>query len=117
VLADAALVLHRELARVYAPATRTLEVRRAEIRPNAAYMLSLVQGIRVHSLRNLRRFESFHDRPRMPDDRAFPLTQESPEDRSHRPVNLLSGLEEFTRERSRALLSRPAEPMEEVDLD
>lgn len=117
VLADAALVLHRELARVYAPATRTLEVHRAEIRPNAAYMLSLVQGIRVHSLRNLRRFESFHDRPRMPDDRAFPLSQESPEERSHRPVNLLSGLEEFTRERSRALLGSPAEPRGEADLD
>ncbi|HSM50804.1 MAG TPA: hypothetical protein VLA75_05325, partial [Thermoanaerobaculia bacterium] len=117
VLADAALVLHRELARVYAPSTRTLEVRRAEIRPNAAYMLSLVQGIRVHSLRNLKRFESFHDRPRMPDDRAFPLSQETPEDRSHRPVNLLSGLEEVTRERSRALLGRPVGFPAEGDRD
>lgn len=107
-LADATLVLHRELARVYSPATRTLSIRKAEIRPNAAYMLSLVQGIRVHSLRNLRRFESFHDRPRMPDDRAFPVTQETREDLSHRPVNLLSGLEGFTRERSRALLGPAA---------
>ncbi|MEM7482193.1 MAG: hypothetical protein AAF481_13540 [Acidobacteriota bacterium] len=33
------------------------------IRPNAAYMFSMVQGVRAHSIRNLRRFESFHDRP------------------------------------------------------
>jgi hypothetical protein len=110
VLADAALVLHRELARVYSPTTRTLAIRKAEIRPNAAYMLSLVQGIRVHSLRNLRRFESFHDRSRMPDDRAFPLTQETRAERSHRPVNLLSGLEAFTRERSRTLLGADDPP-------
>ncbi len=115
VLADAALVLHRELARVFeearedsralVPTTRTLEVVRTAIRPNAAYMLSLVQGIRVHSVRNLRRFESFHDRLRMPDDRAFPLTQETREDRPSRPLNSLSGFEDLARERSRSLLA------------
>ena len=120
VLADAALVLHEELARVFedarekaapfAPITRTLDVRQAEIRPNAAYMLSLVQGIRVHSLRNLRRFESFHDRVRMPDDRAFPLTQETREELVSRPVNLLSGLETFAEERSRRLLGEGPAP-------
>lgn len=111
VLADATLLLHPELARVFAEACqderirshRTLQVKQAEIRPNAAYMLSLVQGIRVHSLRNLRRFESFHERARMPDDRTFPLTQETREP-DERPLNLLSGLEETSRRRTRALL-------------
>lgn len=111
VLADATLLLHPELARVFAearqdggvPSHRTLQVYEADIRPNAAYMLSLVQGIRVHSLRNLRRFESFHERTRMPDDRTFPLTQETREP-GDRPLNLLSGLEETSRQRTRALL-------------
>ncbi len=41
---------------------RTLERLVAGVRPNAAYMFSLVQGIRAHSVHNLKRFESFHDR-------------------------------------------------------
>lgn len=56
--------------------TDTMHVHPAPVRPNTAYMMSLVQGIRAHSVRNLRRFESFHDRVRMPDDRTFPLAQE-----------------------------------------
>jgi hypothetical protein len=72
-----------------------MDVHPVAIRPNAVYMLSLVQGIRVYSVRNLRRFESFHDRVQMPDDRAFPLTQETREDRPTQPVNPLSGYETF----------------------
>jgi len=109
VTADASLVLHKELGRVFEgsrgarpdiPTTRTMDVHAAEIRPNAVYMLSLVQGIRVYSVRNLRRFESFHDRVQMPDDRAFPLTQESRDDRPTQPVNPLSGFEHVARGRS-----------------
>jgi len=110
VTADASLVLHEELGRVFEavrgsarpdiPTTRTMDVHPAQIRPNAVYMLSLVQGIRVYSVRNLRRFESFHDRVQMPDDRAFPLTQETREDRPTQPVNPLSGFEQVARERS-----------------
>lgn len=122
VIADAALVLHPELAPVYRHAvdrenekerrgkergepavrgirtTKTMEIQKALIRPNAAYMLSLVQGIRVHSVRNLRRFESFHDRVQMPDDRAFPLTPETPEGGRTLPVNSLTGYRERARE-------------------
>ncbi|MEM6797643.1 MAG: hypothetical protein AAF725_26990, partial [Acidobacteriota bacterium] len=32
-------------------------------RSNAAYMLSLVQGVRAHSVHNLKRFESCFNRP------------------------------------------------------
>jgi hypothetical protein len=71
------------------PTTETLQVLTPEVRPNAAYMLSLVQGIRAHSVRNLRRFESFHDRVHMPDDRTFPLAQE--EELGPAPLNHLSG--------------------------
>lgn len=42
---------------------RTLERVAYQVRPNAAYMLSMVQGVRAHSVRNLKRFESFHERP------------------------------------------------------
>ncbi|HKH48729.1 MAG TPA: hypothetical protein VKM72_29030 [Thermoanaerobaculia bacterium] len=70
-------VWHRARRRPGAPpTTETMEVLTVQVRPNAAYMMSLVQGIRAHSVRNLRRFESFHDRVRMPDDRTFPLAQE-----------------------------------------
>jgi hypothetical protein len=72
------------------PTTETLEVLKHEVRPNAAYMLSLVQGIRAHSVRNLRRFESFHDRVHMPDDRTFPLAQEE-EHGGPATINHLSG--------------------------
>lgn len=41
---------------------RTLECQSYQVRSNAAYMLSMVQGVRAHSVRNLKRFESFHDR-------------------------------------------------------
>lgn len=121
VIADATLVLHPELEPVYQHAadkerekqngkerggpgvegirtTKTMEVQEALIRPNAAYMLSIVQGIRVHSVRNLRRFESFHDRVQMPDDRAFPLTPETPEGRRTLPINSLTGYRDRARE-------------------
>jgi hypothetical protein len=121
-IADATLVVHPELAPVYQRAlegekqrvrrardgsdgplrdeirtTKTMPIQEACIRPNAAYMLSLVQGIRVHSVRNLRRFESFHDRVQMPDDRAFPLTPETQQGRGALPVNSLSGFREAAR--------------------
>ena len=79
-VADAALVADRPLLSAYQraedqaeersrtedrsrPRPRTLECVAYKVRPNAAYMLSLVQGVRAHSVRNLKRFESFHDRP------------------------------------------------------
>lgn len=102
VMADAALVVHEGLAGVFRgarndaremPATETLQVVTAGIRPNAAYMMSLVQGIRVHSMRNLKRFESFHDRVALPEDRVFPL---SPERQSPgAPLNPLTGYGEI----------------------
>lgn len=85
VSACATLVLDQRMLPVWERARRdpgaplttdTMEVLTAQVRPNAAYLLSLVQGIRAHSVRNLRRFESFHDRVQMPDDRTFPLAQE-----------------------------------------
>ncbi|HVG06107.1 MAG TPA: hypothetical protein VNM67_00215 [Thermoanaerobaculia bacterium] len=84
------------------PTTETLQVTEAQVRPNAAYMLSLVQGIRAHSVRNLRRFESFHDRVHMPDDRTFPLAQEE-EHGTPAIINHLSGHRELG-ERLRSLL-------------
>lgn len=129
VIADATLVVHPELAPVYRQArdreteevreargaderrrerirtTKTMDLQEAHIRPNAVYMLSLVQGIRVHSVRNLRRFESFHDRIQMPDDRAFPLTPETPKDRGNLPLNSLTAFREPAR---RWAASRPA---------
>lgn len=71
------------------PVAASLDVVEAQVRPNVAYLLSLVQGIRAHSVRNLKRFESFHDRVHMPDDRTFPLSQE---EQHGRPVNHLSSL-------------------------
>ena len=117
-LADATLVLHdgvedlyrrtRQELRQECPMTETLDVRPVGVRPNAAYMLSLVQGIRVNSLRNLRRFESFHNRPTMPDDRMFPLSQES---RSLAPpVNPLTGYEELGRDLAATVLDLPPSP-------
>jgi hypothetical protein len=100
VLARTALVIHPGLETVFnearnapeAPARlRTLDVRTASIEPNSAYMLSLVQGIRPHSVRNLRRFESFHHRAQMPDDRTFPLSGESHHGVSSAPINHLTG--------------------------
>ncbi|HEX3128825.1 MAG TPA: hypothetical protein VH394_15950 [Thermoanaerobaculia bacterium] len=98
VSAAASLVAAPALERVYqaarsrpgaAPTTDTMGVVKAQVRPNAAWMVSLVQGIRAHSVRNLRRFESFHDRVHMPDDRTFPLAQE--EELGPAPLNHLSG--------------------------
>ena len=100
VSAAASLVLDPALERVFqaardrpgaAPTTDTMGVVKAQVRPNAAWMLSLVQGIRAHSVRNLRRFESFHDRVHMPDDRTFPLAQEEDLGPAPVPLNHLSG--------------------------
>lgn len=81
VIAEAALVLPKDLKSTFDEALRAagrdqraIQVIEVSIRPNAAYMLSLAQGIRAHSVRNLKRFESFHDRLAMPDDRTFPLS-------------------------------------------
>jgi hypothetical protein len=85
VFADAALLLHPDLQGLFRqarnqegapPITRTMDIHSCQVRPNSAYMLSLVQGIRAHSVRNLKRFESFHDRPQLPDDRTFPLSSD-----------------------------------------
>ncbi len=80
-VAEAALVLRPELRAVFERArrtepdcNRTMAIIPCRVRPNTAYMLSLAQGIRPHSVRNLSRFESFHDRPYMPEDRTFPLS-------------------------------------------
>ena len=79
VLADATLVAHPELERLYrcaralpdAPSTTdTLRVRPCTQLNNVAYMFSLAQGIRPRSVHNLRRFESFHERD--PDAAAAP---------------------------------------------
>jgi hypothetical protein len=118
VLADASLVVHEEMAQVFEKArgehrnelvtTETMQVQEAKIRPNAAYMLSLVQGIRVHSLRNLRRFESFHNRVNLPDDRIFPLSHE--QQGLGAPVNPLTGYQDLARQLSAGVLtSEPAE--------
>jgi hypothetical protein len=100
VLARTALILHPGLETVFnearkdpdaPPRLKSLDVKTAAIEPNAAYMLSLVQGIRPHSVRNLRRFESFHHRAQMPDDRAFPLSGDSPQKHASSPINHLTG--------------------------
>ncbi|MFP4601221.1 MAG: hypothetical protein ACLFVJ_23435, partial [Persicimonas sp.] len=105
-LAETALVMHPELASVFEQARtavdtparlETLDVKTADLDPNAAYLLSMAQGIRPHSVRNLRRFESFHHRAQMPDDRAFPLSGEwqsggkSPRHKASSPINHLTG--------------------------
>lgn len=115
VLADAALILHEGLDSLFEKArrehrkeivtTETMDVKYAKVRPNAVYMLSLVQGIRVHSLRNLRRFESFHNRITMPDDRIFPLSHEPRTVRA--AVNPLTGFEEIGRDLAIAALPPP----------
>jgi hypothetical protein len=102
VIARTALVLHPGLEPLFeqackapdAPAPlQSMHVQTARVQPNAAYMLSLVQGIRPHSLRNLRRFESFHHRAQMPDDRTFPLSGESRKSWESAPINHLTGYE------------------------
>lgn len=78
-LAETALVVHPELRPAFekarhspdAPATtETLHVIDAQIQPNTAYMLSLVQGIHARSVHNLRRHEAFFDRLQLPDPAA-----------------------------------------------
>ncbi len=122
VLADASLVVHEEMAQVFEKArmdyrkelvtTETMQVQEARIRPNAAYMLSLVQGIRVHSLRNLRRFESFHNRVNLPDDRIFPLSHE--QQGLGEPLNPLTGYQDLAQDLARKLSAGPrtSEPAE-----
>jgi hypothetical protein len=106
VSADASLVLESSLRTLFEQARKeqarrepvkpgekvsavpaAIDVIPAQVRPNAAWLLSLAQGIRAHSVRNLKRFESFHDRVHMPDDRTFPLSQE---EQHGMPVNSLS---------------------------
>jgi hypothetical protein len=97
ILAMTALVLHPGLESVFEQGRRspeaasrlqTLSVQSVDIQPNAAYMLSLAQGIRPHSVRNLRRFESFHHRASMPDERTFALEERDP---AGAPINHLTG--------------------------
>jgi len=102
-MADATLLLSESLERLYQkarltpgalPTTDTMSIMTPALRENVAYILSLVQGIRAHSIRNLQRFESYHERIRMPDDRMFPLTGEAagPEG----PINILSDFSQKT---------------------
>ena len=122
-LADASLVIHPGLATVFQkardemreerPTTETMQVIEAPIRPNAAYMLSLVQGIRVHSMRNLRRFESFHNRVTLPDDRIFPLSHEQQSLGS--PINPLTGYKDVARSLSSSVRrAGPPQPADET---
>jgi hypothetical protein len=85
VLCDTALVIHPALLPIFRaakrrpgarPFTETLQVVETSISPNSAYMLSFAQGIRPHSIRNLMRFESYHDRLSLPDDRSFPMSSD-----------------------------------------
>jgi hypothetical protein len=85
ILANASLLCHPGMAAVLREARRTpgapalaesLHIIVAELRPNTAYMLSLAQDIRAHSVHNLKRFESFLERSRIPDGRIFPQADE-----------------------------------------
>ena len=102
VLCQAALVIHPALRRVFEeakkrpgakPFTETLDIMETQIIPNAAYMLSFARGIRPHSMRNLMRFESFHDRVHLPDDRTFPLSGERDDAPEQQTLNRLAGFE------------------------
>lgn len=113
ILAQTTLVLHPGLDTVLEAARRAEDapaqlqnvgVQVAGVAPNAAYMLSLVQGIRPHSLRNLRRFESFHHRAQMPDDRTFPLSGESRQSWESMPINHLTGYESLRNSINRDVL-------------
>jgi hypothetical protein len=42
--------------------------------PNSIWLLSIAQGIQTTSMRNLLRYESMHERLKMPDDRLFPFS-------------------------------------------
>jgi hypothetical protein len=76
-------------------------------------MMSLVQGIRVHSRRNLRRFESFHNRVHLPDDRIFPLSHE--QQALGAPINPLTGYEDLARALSAGLLAGRGAKRQEVE--
>lgn len=103
VLCDASLLLHPALGRVFEearrnpdmpPLTETLDVMPTDIIPNAAYMLSFAQGIRPNSVRNLMRFESFHDRMHIPDEHTFPMAGDV--DPEHDMIiNRVSGFEDL----------------------
>jgi hypothetical protein len=41
---------------------------------NSVWLLSMAQGIQTTSMRNLLRYESLHERQKMPDDRLFPFS-------------------------------------------
>ena len=108
ILCDTTLVIHPALRRTFEearrkpgarPFTETLDIVETSIIPNAAYMLSFAQGIRPHSLRNLMRFESYHDRVQLPDDRIFPMSGEEHalHDDHARPINHLTGFEDLSR--------------------
>lgn len=127
VVARAALVLHPDLEPIFEQARRapeahsaleTMQVQTAQIQPNAAFMLSLVQGIRPHSMRNLRRFESFHHRAQMPDDRTFPLSSERNSRHKNSPINHLTGYESLRDSLNKRVFQmaadeRPAAPIPE----
>jgi len=98
VLADAALVVDGVLARAFdaarkepgaPPTTETMAVIESDVLPNSAWMLSLAQGIRARSIRNLGRFESYLDRAQVPEIIHFP-TAGAPEGGTA-PLNQLSG--------------------------
>lgn len=114
ILCDTALVINPALDIVFEQArrkpgsrlTETLQVVHTEIQPNTAYMLSFVQGIRPHSVRNLMRFESYHDRIHMPDDRAFPLSGEGPGGApGARPINHLTGFDALRQDINQRVMS------------
>ncbi|MFU8805595.1 MAG: hypothetical protein ACNA8W_17410, partial [Bradymonadaceae bacterium] len=99
-LADASLVVHPALHRVFEkarrrpdapPTTETLDIIESDVMPNSAYMLSLVQGIRGESVRNLRRFELYPDHAWLEDDEATHRYHAKRD--AHRPVTLLTGHE------------------------
>ncbi len=107
ILANASLLLSPEMAGIYrearrapgAPAlTETLDIIEAGVRPSTAYVISLAQDIRAHSVHNLKRFESFLDRPHIPDGRIFPQADEQWTDLSPAPpINELSRFGELRR--------------------
>ena len=75
-LADTALVLHPLLRPTFDKAaddpeadriSETMDIIEANILPNTAYMLSLVQGIHARSIDNFQRHEGFFDRMELPD--------------------------------------------------
>lgn|GEM_PF-1808658 len=106
VLCETALVIHPALRRTFEearrkpgaqPFTETLDIKETPIIPNAAYMLSFAQGIRPHSMRNLVRFESYHDRVRLPEDRVFPMSgDENAAQEIVRPINHLTGFSDLS---------------------